>query len=60
MGKKLYRDPQHGVIAGVCAGVAAFFGWDCLRIRAAWIALTLLGIGLPTYLIAMTVMPRKY
>ena len=57
MGKSLYRDPQNGV---VCAGIAAFFGWDRMRVRAAWIALTLLGIGLPAYLITMTVMPRKY
>ena len=60
MGKGLYRDPQNGVVAGVCAGIAAFFGWDRMRVRAAWIALTLLGIGLPAYLITMTVMPRKY
>lgn len=60
MGKSLYRDPQNGVVAGVCAGIAVFFGWDRMRVRAAWIALTLLGIGLPAYLITMTVMPRKY
>ena len=28
MDKKLYRDPQNGMIAGVCAGVAEYFGWD--------------------------------
>ena len=26
MDKKLYRDPQNGMIAGVCAGVAEYFG----------------------------------
>ena len=60
MGKSLYRDPENGIVAGVCAGIAAFFGWDCMRVRAAWLALTLLGIGLPAYVIAMAVMPRKY
>ena len=30
MDKKLYRDPQNGMIAGVCAGVAEYFGWDPL------------------------------
>ena len=28
MDKKLYRDPQNGMIAGVCAGVAEYFGCD--------------------------------
>ena len=58
MGKSLHRDPQNGILAGVCAGIAAQFGWDRMRVRAAWIALALLGIGLPAYLIAMTVMPK--
>ena len=31
MDKKLYRDPQNGMIAGVCAGVAEYFGWEIGR-----------------------------
>ena len=33
MDKKLYRDPQNGMIAGVCAGVAEYFGWDPTWVR---------------------------
>lgn len=56
---KMHRDPQNGILAGVCAGMAAYFGWDCMWVRAVWAVLTLLGIGLPAYLIAMTVMPKS-
>ena len=33
MDKKLYRDPQNGMIAGVCAGVTEYFGWDPTWVR---------------------------
>ena len=36
MDKKLYRDPQNGMIAGVCAGVAEYFGWDPTWVRLGW------------------------
>ena len=42
MDKKLYRDPQNGMIAGVCAGVAEYFGWD-----PTWV-LSLIHISEPT------------
>ena len=37
MDKKLYRDPQNGMIAGVCAGVAEYFGW-AMRCSHCWAA----------------------
>ena len=43
MDKKLYRDPQNGMIAGVCAGVAEYFGWDPTWVRLGWALFTLLG-----------------
>ena len=53
MDKKLYRDPQNGMIAGVCAGVAEYFGWDPTWVRLGWALFTLLGgSGLILYLIA--------
>ena len=36
MDKKLYRDPRNGMIAGVCAGVAEYFGWDPTWVRLGW------------------------
>ncbi|MFR0768893.1 MAG: PspC domain-containing protein [Dysosmobacter sp.] len=43
MDKKLYRDPQNGMIAGVYAGVAEYFGWDPTWVRLGWALFTLLG-----------------
>ena len=43
MDKKLYRDPQNGMIAGVCAGVAEYFGWAPTWVRLGWALFTLLG-----------------
>lgn len=31
--RKLYRDPQQGKIAGVCAGLADYLGWEVWVIR---------------------------
>lgn len=31
--KSIYRDPKHGRIAGVCAGVAEFFGLEVWLVR---------------------------
>jgi phage shock protein C len=33
----LYRDPAHGVLAGVCAGIAEYFGLDRIVVRLAFI-----------------------
>ena len=43
MDKKLYRDPQNGMIAGVCAGVAEYFGWDPTWVRLGWALFTQIG-----------------
>ena|SRR5690348_2052685 len=37
---RLYRDTEHGVLAGVCAGIAEFFGVERIVIRLA----TVLGL----------------
>ena len=47
------------MIAGVCAGVAEYFGWDPTWVRLGWTLFTLLGgSGLILYLIAAIIMPR--
>ena len=33
MNKKLYRSVNDKKIAGVCAGVAEYFGWDPTMVR---------------------------
>lgn len=57
--KRLYRNPDDLVVAGVCSGVAAYTGIDVIWVRGAFIILTLInGIGLLIYLILWIVMPR--
>ena len=57
---RLYRSDK-GVIAGVCAGVAEFFGWDVATVRLVWFFLAILGVGAPVlfYLILSIVMPAE-
>ncbi len=59
MQKKFYRSSDDVVIAGVAAGVAAYFGWDTTLVRVLF-ALTVLtgGWGVVLYLILWLVMPQ--
>jgi phage shock protein C len=59
MEKRLYRSRSNRKLAGVCAGIAEYFGWDPTVVRVAWIVLTLLGgSGILIYLIMWLVMPE--
>jgi len=42
--RKLYRLPRQGKIAGVCAGVADFFGYEAWVIRLIAVAAVILGL----------------
>ena len=56
---KLMRAMGEKKIAGVCAGIARYFGWDTTLVRIAFLALIVAnGIGLWGYLIAWIAMPR--
>ena len=60
MNRTLYRDTQNGMLAGVCAGIAEYFGWDATWVRLGWALFTLLGgSGLLAYLIAAIIIPKK-
>jgi phage shock protein PspC (stress-responsive transcriptional regulator) len=58
--KRLVRSANRK-IAGVCAGVAEFFGWDVATVRLVWFFLAILGVGAPVlfYLILSIVMPAE-
>ncbi|MEO7068105.1 MAG: PspC domain-containing protein [Rhodanobacter sp.] len=59
MEKRLLRSRTDRTFAGVCGGVAEYFGWDPTLVRVAWIILTLLGgSGILLYLIMWVVMPE--
>ncbi|MFT5716223.1 MAG: phage shock protein C [Oleiphilaceae bacterium] len=42
---ELYRDPSNGKIAGVCAGLANYFGWEVWLVRILVVSGVLLGMG---------------
>ncbi len=44
------KNRRDGMVFGVCAGLADHFGFDVLWTRVAFVALTLLGFGLPLLL----------
>ena len=56
---RMYRDPDHRLIGGVCAGMGAYWDIDPLIIRIIFIALVLAGgIGGLVYLILYIVLPE--
>jgi phage shock protein C len=60
MEKRLYRSRNDRKLAGVCGGIAEYYGWDPTLVRVAWIVLTLLGgSGILIYLILWLVMPES-
>lgn len=61
MDKKLYRIPEQGKIAGVCAGLAEYFSFDVtlVRILAVVAIFATNGLAILIYLIAAIIMPVK-
>ena len=60
MEKKLYRSAVDKKLAGVCGGLAEYFGIDSTIVRIAWIVFMFLGgAGILLYLIMMLVMPQR-
>ncbi len=58
MAKRLYRNKQDKMIAGVCSGLGDYFDIDPTIIRLAWIVFAFLaGGGVIAYLIGMIVIP---
>ncbi|TKB44691.1 envelope stress response membrane protein PspC [Thalassotalea mangrovi] len=42
---ELFRDPEKGKLAGVCAGLADYFGWEAWLVRILVVSGVLLGMG---------------
>jgi phage shock protein C len=36
---RLYRNPERGILAGVCAGLSDYLGWKLIGIRVVFVAL---------------------
>ncbi|MFA5184409.1 MAG: DUF2807 domain-containing protein [Patescibacteria group bacterium] len=57
--KRLYRDPDDVIIAGVASGIAAYFGIDPVFVRLIFIILVFAnGLGVLAYLIFWIAMPK--
>lgn len=48
------------MIAGVCAGIAEYLGWDPTLVRIAWVLLSIFTVfaGFLVYLILWLIMPK--
>lgn len=56
---RMYRDPDHRIIGGVCAGMGAYWSMDPWIVRIIFMAITLAGgLGLLIYLILYIVLPE--
>ncbi|MEG1611945.1 MAG: PspC domain-containing protein [Alistipes sp.] len=57
--KKLFRSSDNSMIAGVCAGVADFFGLDISLVRVATLLLIIFGgLSLWVYLVLWIIVPK--
>jgi len=56
------RKSNDRMIAGVCGGLANWFGWDTTVVRVAYVLLSVLSAGFPgllVYIILAIVMPNE-
>jgi phage shock protein C len=59
-GRRLTRS-RNKMIAGVCAGIAEYFGWDVTLFRVVFVLVSILSVAFPgilVYLVLWVVMPR--
>ena len=57
--KKLYRSVSDKKLAGVCGGIAEYFGLDSTLIRVGWALVSLFGPGILAYIICALIIPEK-
>ena len=59
--RRLYRDVEHGMVAGVCAGIADYFGISRTVLR--WLVFLSCAFAMPavlfSYIAAAILLPRK-
>ncbi len=59
--KKLTRSSTDVKIAGVCGGIAEYFGIDSTLVRVAYLVFTFIGVGSPVllYILLALIMPEE-
>ena len=59
-GRRLTRS-RNKMIAGVCAGIAEYFGWDVTLFRVIFVVVSILSVAFPgilVYVVLWIVMPQ--
>ena len=59
-GRRLTRS-RNKMIAGVCAGIAEYFGWEVTLFRVVFVLVSILSVAFPgilVYIVLWVVMPR--
>src|ERR1035437_860051 len=57
--KRVFRDPDDKILGGVCSGVASYFDFDPIWLRAAFaISFFVFGTGLLLYIILCIIIPK--
>ena len=59
MQKKLYRNSENKMLAGVCSGLADYINIDPTVVRLIWALVGLTGAGILAYLVAAIIIPEK-
>jgi phage shock protein C len=57
-GRKLTRSETDKRVAGVCGGLAEYFGIDPILVRIAFVVLAVMGPGILLYIVLWIVMPK--
>lgn len=60
--RKLTRSRDDRKIAGVCGGIAGYFGWDPTLVRVLYVVISVASVGFPgmaVYLLLWVLMPNE-
>jgi phage shock protein PspC (stress-responsive transcriptional regulator) len=62
-GRRLTRSADDKMVAGVCAGIAEYFGWSPLRVRIVYVVGSIISAAFPglfIYLALWFLLPEEY
>lgn len=61
--KRLCRSSKNCMIAGICGGIAEYFGWDPATVRLGYVLLSVFSAAFPgilVYITAWLIIPRDF
>jgi phage shock protein PspC (stress-responsive transcriptional regulator) len=59
--RRFSRSASDKVVAGVCGGVARYYGWDPTLVRVCYVVASVVSVGFPgllVYVVLWLVMPK--